>query len=391
MSDIDFDELDRAVNDLMKDVGTKKDESLSSDANVKTLDLPEMPTETAAPESEPEPEPAPELEPPIEKKDEAIHDIESHDSMPVTPPVATPTSVVAPQRPRGRFMDIVSPSANMRGAPAPSRQGKTIDPVTPLTSSSNVVDTFAATPKEEEILPHIDDTPATPEWSDSIDQPTKKQEDAFAHTLDSLQPGDEKPMDSPFLPDAKVEKRPLGVPMSASEAFMPSPQHESSDMSEPVQTTNDEELMNTLDESAPVDQSSEEAAQVAPEVALPAELSQDVMQVESGETNGDSKGNNHSDDTHEQESVQYNQQPAIPSKPEVVTAPLTAVAIPQQYQEKPAATEEENTPIYTTEEYPSGVAHPVKHKSSWLWVLWIVVLLALGAGGGAAAYLFFVQ
>lgn len=398
MSDIDFDELDRAVNDLMKDVDTTKQDEPADNGKEKTIDLPEVPAEGAVPSpisqtsqagqvSEPQKETVPEI-----KRDDRSIPTEQ------TPVISTASSV--PQRPRGRFMDIVSPSASMRSAPGPSRQGRTINPVD---SSNNVTSSVAqkspsSTPQEEVLAsPSFqpnDDTIPKPEWPDPIDQLTNgkdmEKEDVLAMHLDSLQPGDEKPMSSPFLPDAKVEKRPLGMPMDTHENATISPESDPAEekMSN-EQNSPQSDIIGTFDEPTPIDQSSDEAAQTTPEVALPAELSQDVMEVESGETNASHGSDNHSEDIPNDSAVDQqddnNQQPEKPS-----VSPLTAVSIPQQYQEKPHDDDEKSAPIYNTEEY-AGVTHPAKHKSGWLWVVWIILLLALGAGGGAAAYLFFVQ
>ena len=71
--------------------------------------------------------------------------------------------------------------------------------------------------------------------------------------------------------------------------------------------------------------------------------------------------------------------------PAAVSGPAS---IQPQYKEEPSSTKQEHAAIYDTDTYHKPLAHPAKKKSGWLWVLWIILLLALGAGGAAALYYF---
>ncbi|MNL44290.1 hypothetical protein D3C87_1668540 [compost metagenome] len=77
--------------------------------------------------------------------------------------------------------------------------------------------------------------------------------------------------------------------------------------------------------------------------------------------------------------------PIVTPVPAAVSGPAS---IQPQYKEEPSSTKEEHAAIYDTDSYHKPLTHPAKKKSGWLWVLWIVLLLALGAGGAAALYYF---
>jgi len=79
----------------------------------------------------------------------------------------------------------------------------------------------------------------------------------------------------------------------------------------------------------------------------------------------------------------------------VTTADVPSVGgnIVQQYEEQPSTGDQTNGAIYDTSTYHQPLdAKPAKKKSSALvWVLWIVVLLIVGATAGAAWFYFTTQ
>ena len=83
------------------------------------------------------------------------------------------------------------------------------------------------------------------------------------------------------------------------------------------------------------------------------------------------------------ETVTSTPAPAAQEEPSVSTGPTS---IPQQYREEPSTGDKDNGAIYDTDTYHQPIAHPAKKKSGWMWVVWIVAILLLGAGGGAALY-----
>lgn len=377
MTEMDFEELDRAVNSLMGDSTTGT--------------APVLAASTPNPSTSPQ------------------------DNSSSTAPT---TADVSGARRRGRFMDVVHPSSDMKTAASVSREGVNlapprpaattpvaeqtsgtghtlpaqdatseapiaepevpempaidIDELTKAAEAENPTSDSAAVAESAPVADFDAQQPESPapeaakiEWPDPIDvmnevEATKEErpseepelstpplpevsnespeensvadvneeepklEENVATTDDA--PG--KPMSSPFLPDAKVEKRPLGSPVETPEIALPGQPEENKPKSPP----------------------------------LPQELSGDVMKVEATST---------------------------ASEVETVgDTPKTPVSINQQYAEQPSTGDQTNGPIYDTANYHKAVAHPAKKKSGWSWVIWIVVLLILGAAGGAAVFFF---
>lgn len=320
-------------------------------------------------------------------------------------------------------MDVVHPSADMKKPDVPrpvSRQGATIEPLN--ASSQKISDIVPQNrtkpsdekpieaPKQEEEPAVKEDTPepapvTTPvasasveeppkvdeasssvsDWPDPLDmmtsEPEKKDEEEKKAELEA--PEDEEPkaeeaptpLTSPFLPDTKVEKRPLGgVPVEA-EAPVEEPSRP------PV--VSEEETPKTIDDpNAQLPANPNEV-----ETQLPEELRGDLMAVEADTTHDELK------QAHESRLGAI-----APSKPTMQTEapkpsaseePVAAgpTSIPQQYREEPSTGDKDNGAIYDTDTYHQPLSHPAKKKSGWLWVAGIVAVLLLGAGGGAALFL----
>lgn len=336
-SDIDFDELDKAVSSLMGGVGadkaddapkqktltisgtlepgedpayTKLDEvarSIGSETLItdgeRTVDVDENPQKAA---------PQPVSEPAVAQPSRSVPPVQAPTPTPIAPPVA-PVVVLPPspavQRPAtGRFMDVVHPSSAMRGATA-------LDTTPPIRAASPQV----ATAETAQIA---SDVPLTP-----------------------------------FLPDAKVEKRPLGGSGAVPSPFDDSPtdvvpqasdpkvEETTSINSEPLQNQNKDDLQPVLDASTYEQEGTAESAEiaavesteVAPEAAVP--KSGSIASVESG-------------DTEHLKNPQTDQQGAI----------------------------------YDVENQPQALAHPTKQKSGWGTVVVIVIIIIIAAAVGAAAY-----
>jgi hypothetical protein len=175
-------------------------------------------------------------------------------------------------------------------------------------------------------------------------------------------------MTSPFVSGAKVEKRPLGLPVT-------------DDTQQPEATGTAAGVVHKPDEAQP------EPSESAP---LPEELSTDLMAIESGA---------HAEPESKVAPVEKPEHPAIAQEPKAVATPEPlpptpeqpapgAASIPQQYKEAPSTGDKTNGSIYDTENYHKPLTHPEKKKTGWMWVVWIVAILVLGAGGGAAVYYF---
>lgn len=319
MSDIDFEELDKAVNNL---VG-KKETDVIQDTSV-------VPSN---PEANPEtPAETPALQPHIS------------------------------QKPKGRFMDVLHPSSDMTGKNTPLPPRKVVSPLNNFIS-----------PPPEDAQPSVSPPPVQnnnetafkSDWPDPIE--AGQQAEA------------EKPAPAPlFLPDTKVEKRPLGgFGADAMQGVEPG--------SEPK----------TSPETP------------AEPVSLPPELEADLVAIEEGNSFPDLEEAPETKEKNDEKPITPPRENA--EKPEVVprvppsekkpeeklSGLLAAGSIPQQY--KPTAAPEEPAPnhpiFFDADHYDSSLAQNTHAKkpgstSVFQWIFIIVGLLLLGATLGAALFVF---
>lgn len=338
MSNFDFDELDKAVADAL---GTNETSVSFSDT---AADFVNKAEETSAPEKKSEPEPTPEPVQPEEKP-------------------AAPVAPLAARRSSGRFMDVVHPSSDMRSASA-SRAAFT--PPKPVQASSDKV------------------------------EDTSDINDNFENISDL---GWSKPVESPFLPDAKVEKRPLGaeVPTGAAtntasdeeELLLEAPDDpriEATTMPDPIDfaaqssaLATETEDTGTLDTSAFDEPFTLE--NVAPEMLETLEVSETAEADESPKALDSADVAPETPETPEASTI------AAPAPVTPVTEPTGPASITQQYEEKPSS-QQESGAIYDTENYHQPVTDVTK-KSHGAWtIIWIIALVILGAAAGVAFYLF---
>lgn len=375
MKDLDFDELDQAVNSLM--TGIPKTPVPQDDKAVeKTLTITPTLSDSERPSFVT-------LEQTAAKAGTELEAAEAR----VSTPAVTPVNTLAARRSSGRFMDVVHPSSDMKinNRPVVSREGIQLSPIAPRP----VVASAPQPSREPEITATVSDqTPEVIEqapelnaWPDPIDMMTPTPSVDIADAAPSAEEvsmpevelpnavdtEESAPLQTPFLADTKVEKRPLG-------AFAVEQQVAAGDTSD-VETVNDGAV---AQEQVPTNSFSMPGQEATSD--LPDELQHDLVKIESD-----------SEVTH-QELAEEKPVPA-PSFAAPVVTPVPAAApgpasIQPQYKEEPSSTKEEHAAIYDTDSYHKPLAHPAKKKSGWLWVLWIVLLLALGAGGAAALYYF---
>jgi len=349
MKDLDFDELDRAVNSL---IGGSSSTPATPPTTNPTPVVPETPTVAPV----------------------------------ITQPVATTVSPqpLAARRSSGRFMDVVHPSSDMRttlSAPRPtiSREAApvvpTIDTATDVTLQTDTI----------QDAPVVTESSSESEWPDPLDFNAYKPEqynetpaveavvvddndsdqdiDNIADAINQSlgQDNVQEPQESPFLSDAKVEKRPLG-------AFSVEPVAEVAPIEAPVQVDFTAELQAEPESSEPA----EDAQSTELSAPLPAELQSDLLSIESDQ---DTTGQ------------------AVDAAPAVLVAispaqPMETISIPQQYTEKSSTGDQPVGAIFDTEAYRKPLTHPSHNKSGWLMVLWILLLLIVGAGAGAVVYFY---
>jgi hypothetical protein len=343
VKDLDFDELDRAVNSMI----TGNSGSGSGG-------------DTGAGQSKPEP------------------DATSPDSPKAVTPSDAPklsvTQSLAGRRSTGRFMDVIHPSSDMRGTlnmpertPAPISSSSTpkLDIVTgnkptPVTNDNQPVSPNNTVVEQQTAENGVADAPEKPDSDSDIEQISNDISKALGQ-------GVEEPQSSPFVSGAKIEKRPLG-------AF-------STDLTENANTepTPQADAIDNISRQEPV-------LQHVDSRGLPPELQKDLLMIEA-----DSKELLEEPDyaaVMPTDSANSDQLKA--PEPAAVSRPVESTSIAQQYQEQPSTSNQTTNAIYDNNAYQKALLHPAKKKSGWMWVLWIVVLLVVGAVAGAAVYIFFV-
>ncbi|MBC7943161.1 hypothetical protein H7X68_01535 [Candidatus Saccharibacteria bacterium] len=365
MKDLDFDEIDRAVNSLITGNGSPSDDK------------------------------------PV---------IQSTDS-PINTPVAADVTARSAQQPlaarrsSGRFMDVVHPSSDMRTTPPVSPRSVSREGVRVAPSMDVNPDELNSTNQREsrpttnfQPKPFEAPKPEAGDWPDPIDFNSSTQDSTSAIPADPIivepeqvsQPqsiGDDDkdinqiadainktlgqnqdlqaPLESPFLTDAKVNKRPLGA--FSAEASVPP-----TDLT-PVVDTLSSPAESEIPTPADGDDLKQDETPIETDTPLPAELQDDLLLIESGvDTDSQTKKDNL----------------PSPTKPPQAEVPIGPISITQQYKEQPSTGDQPTGAIFDTEAYHKPLAHPAKNKSGWLWVFWIVGLLAVGAGAGAAVYFY---
>ncbi len=351
MQDLDFDELDKAVNSLVQYTTPKltadnEPEDTVLDLGTGDISLPDLATQPA-----------------------------------ITPiPNFAPSQVpLAGRRVNGRFMDVVPPSASTRVNPAMpervSRQGLSINP----DDSLPMVPESAPMPA---VIPEVKSN----EWPDPIDfqgvnkdtsneSEAVKSEDNEDADIDqisnditnTLNQTVDEPQDSPFLSGTKVEKRPLGA-FSSEQSAIPVVQQES---------------------QTEAQQSTDLSSQTQPQAEvshMPAELHPDLLSIESGSAvvpNVPSMGN-----VADTITVDATPTPSVTSESVANTQPEGPTSITQQYSEQPSTGDQTTGAIYDTDSYHKAILAPTKKKSGLMLILGILLLIVIGAGAGAAVYFF---
>jgi len=378
MKDIDFDELDRAVNSLMdpKTKDTLKLEARNEPTETAEVftqtDDDELDATTGTYESEVTSEPELESPPVVEKE-------EPEERLAIEPiSFRSPTVTHLPAASRGRFMDVMRPATRAVARPlqstAVSRQGNTLQPGTmrrpPIAGPSDAIDQPNELTESKTDLDEVVEN-----FQSTSTDTTDRVEPDTAQGLNELSfeaAEDTAFLSSPFLPDAKVEKRPLGRP---AEAASSDGAHE---QSAKVDDTSGEPLA-TADSSV----SPYTDAQL-PEQPLPAELGSELLSIESG---GDSSSTLSQPVAATETITPRSTAVSETGAPSLETLRnITSASIPQQYKVQSESKDKAPTVggIYDTQ----PLAHPAEKKPGWLWVVAIIAILLIGAGGGAAVYYF---
>lgn len=383
MAEIDFDELDKAVSSLM-DVAVKKSapKELNADTSLRDDTQPVVETQSEQPI---EPSDIP-LSAQLEgaaalDAEEAQSDTASEDSTLSTEKLQTPLTT----KRRGQFMDMKHSSADMRSIPGPMaskplpRVGATL---APLSSTVTLEDTHideldepksteASTQKEEMSLLEA------PEPMDEIAAVSTASDDeqGTSSTNDAVDAADTV-LASPFLPDAKVEKRPLGAPVITPTKEIDRAQEDA--------TLAESTLTHGVAIEAPA--STGPIAPATVTTTLPEELHPSVLEVEADTT----AATNVTDNAQRPEALASKEDTPMPradvAKTVANDTPGTASIPPQYTAKKPAESDGPQASMYDTADHP--VLTQPKKTSHWAMAIVIIILVLLGALGGAALYLY---
>ena len=407
MTDIDFDELDRAVSSLMDKqrekeapvVANENNSEVSASAPVEEKSAPEnsISTSFAPPVTPFTPSsvastPLSSISQPEAKKDSSndnttpkevdspTNEKVANDSIANRAPGVTASEVkaapVIARRSTGRFMDVVRPSS-VSAAPAPSRTGTTIQPSPDLVDVISINNRHSAVGKEmSDIVAQSDNLSDTPDLKDVHNESTFAEiEDAPAEELSltdkiaqSLVVSNSEapaapmttPLESPFIANVEVEKRPLGsVNQTMTNYEMNS--DEDASMSADSEDVKLEHQYNTNLSNYSM---SENSLGDAPD--SPMDLSPEIIAIEEAGVTEDSDDKLSTDiDSSLIESSELSEKETMDSEP----APMFAAV--------------------STEVKPS--ADKEKKKSGLLIALLIVLFLAIGMAGGAVSYFLLIK
>ena len=427
MTDIDFDELDRAVNSLM----SKQQEKNSVDAEVKhDVETPSVEekktieTSTVGSSFAPPVTPfAPALDAPSPSSTTSASSVESkaeqqspQDSLVEKPEIiSTPVATVAPsstldqtpdstpkenktspviaRRPTGRFMDVVRSSSvnniQKSASSAPSRTGVSIQPSADLVDVVNM--TGSTSPVEEELsavdnqLDSLDDTPDLKDIQNESalaaieDAPveelslTDKIAQSLSESNDSVASPIAEPLESPFIANVEVEKRPLGaVDQSSieSESGVEEDELESGSVG-----LEDMKLSHQYNSDLSNYTMDKEALSETPDSMM--DLSPEIIAIEEAGIPGVSEMNETADS-------EPNTQPSLPNS--------QSDEMPQQYSSENEMVDSEPAPMFaavSTEVKPPRSEE--KKKTGLLALLLIILFLVVGVAGGAVSYFLLIK
>lgn len=376
MKDLDFEELDKAVNSMISNQPTNVNVAVSSPANNNNNPAPAVST-------------SPKLN--------------LGQNLSIKP--------VGPRSNNGRFMDMVRSNASQDSRvplAMPTRVSNLtqISPAQPV-SQPKVQPVVASVSNNPTILsnavtPVVNSAPNYPNSDASHDDDIDQISLDIENTLKQLN----EPQESPFLSGAKVEKRPLNAflndnskPEQAVVVNKPIQVIDSNkisvdDKSVQIDTKfNNDNLLpkNNIPSDSKVISDKEKFAQL--DTPLPAELQSDILSIESnesiltGDINDDSQPSEVVNPKLGQPQINTVQPQMNDNSVKTPLNPVVPTSIQQQYVEKPNSGDKENVSIYDTNSYHKAV-DTSKNKKGLMFIVWVVLLILASVGAGAAVFFF---
>lgn len=207
-----------------------------------------------------------------------------------------------------------------------------------------------------------------PETAAQPDQDMPDLELITKELNDSVKNDPENPIESPFLQNAKIDKRPLGT-FSEGVPAVSQPNEEVADMMQQAEEAS--RGQSSADMSNPVANDVAMASGVMNETK---EESQTDMQTEV------------SAPSMESESASMAEAQLTTDGSDLQSG--IAGSINPQYQAQPSTGDKTNGAIYDTNDYHKSALQPKRKKSIFVNILWTLLLIIIGAATGAAVYFF---
>lgn len=400
MKDLDFDELDRAVNSLtpkapnvggnVSDNTTKPPAATSANNSLRSMDgISPKPVSGGAilNNISPSMSPVRQVPTPLASRRSAGRFMDMVRTVTSPKPIndqpqLQPQLTQPQQSPQPQFQSQSQPQAQ-RSQSTSSPVRPSVAPVAPINPAPVVTPQSVAV--EKPTAPPVNNIAGPSKWASLIGHNDSKKDNSApkeAATRESrpsiFSPNFNKRNssvdvselpESPFLTDAKVDKRPLG-------AFSGDPQALANAMpSQPVVTFNESAALGTQNNTNATS-------------GLPDELGDDLLRIESTDT---------TERPVAPVASPVATVPPIPTPTPAAPAAMPAsqpVAVSQSNQpaqpSQPAApiADPNTTSIYDTSTYQKTIAHPAHQTAGWMWIVWILALLAIGGGAGAVVYFF---
>lgn len=253
-----------------------------------------------------------------------------------------PIPSLATKRTPGPFMDVIHPSSNMMKNPnQPTRTNGSVANSNSI-AQNNDVTIEPKLVKEEPTSVNLETKTKVASNDDDINKISEDINKTLGLTTES-----------PFIADAQVEKRPLGAFSGGSNG-------------------------NNLETDT---KKPDEVPPIIDDAPLPAELDSELLSIEANSvaksTVSEEVEKPNISETGQPQNLESEQKPPV-------------MSIPQQYTEK-TSPKTETSQIYENNETYKQTLMPAKKKAGWLWVIWIVLLILIGAGVGAAVYFFVLE
>ncbi len=402
MKDLDFDELDRAVNSLISsspklsgaDVSAKEESANEKEPVAKNIEkeAPILVKKESLKRRET-------VKISAEKRRESRLHIEPA-PRPVEVKIHIPSMKSVPKPSTGRFMDVVHTSSDMKTAPVLTGSARKGMEVSPIITKPEVAKSTTVVKEVNSVsapiyapMPSVPSPVASnavveppvhvsvaPDEDDDIDQIN----DDISKTLgkDVPQQSSIDSLETPFIANPKVDKRPLNpVPTDTTPKLVSSPQINDGQSAVRFDSVNTTPRMDT---------------------PFPAELQDELLQIESDSTtNPEIEKPDVSNaavaataaTAAMAEPISDNEEELPPQEPEkapksveVSDTPKAPTSINQQYTESPSSGDQSNGAIYDSNNFRSTLLS-IKKKPGWIWAIVVIVLSIAGIGVGVVAYL----